>query len=311
MQRVTPYQAYDPKVTRLDKLLVEMICKEALPFRLVDTASFTAFVAALDSRYTVPTRQQLSDTLIPQAYIAKKAAIMSELVSAQAVALTTDMWTSSNNDSYMGVTVHFIDAGFALQNWCLAVKHAPGSHTAEFIAKEITSVLTDWGMKDQPVFFVTDSGANVKKAMSLLRNVTWRACFAHTLHLVVNSGIASKQVTDLPKLLAESRKIVGHFKRSTLASNKLLKTQALLSLPTHKLQQDVRTRWNSQVYIETLFVPIGLSLIVLYRPLLIVYLYLLLQVQMLRKRASYNLVVFLADTISCRMKITLIQSVNC
>ena len=162
-------------------------------------------------------------------------------------AITTDMWTSSNNVSYMGVTAHWIDGSFAAQNKCLAVKPAPGSHTADFISSAVDNVLGEWTIDKTDLRVVTDSGANVKKAITQMPMLKWRPCFAHTLQLVVNGGLASRDVSDLPKILTKARSIVGHFRRSPLATTQLEKAQQQLSLPPHKLLQDCPTRWNSQV----------------------------------------------------------------
>lgn len=51
------------------------------------------------------------------------------MTTAQSLALTSDMWTSSNNDAYMAVTAHLIDDKFKLHNTTFAVTPAPGSHT--------------------------------------------------------------------------------------------------------------------------------------------------------------------------------------
>jgi len=107
----------------------------------------------------------------------KKALQVATSVLYQAQAVTTDMCTSSANHSYTGATVHWIDKDFKPQNKCLAVRPAPGSHTADFISAEVKSVLDDLSIKQEQLHVVTDSGANVKKA------VKWRACFAQTLQL--------------------------------------------------------------------------------------------------------------------------------
>ena len=49
-------------------------------------------------------------------------------------------------------------------------------------------------------------------------------------------------------LLAASRRIVGHFKRSQLASSRSVEIQKSLGNPLHRLKQDVATRWNSTLY---------------------------------------------------------------
>ena len=49
-------------------------------------------------------------------------------------------------------------------------------------------------------------------------------------------------------VLAVCRSIVGPFRHSTLAYSHLSSIQERLGLPKHHLQQDVRTRWNSTLY---------------------------------------------------------------
>jgi len=90
-----------------------------------------------------------------------------------------------------------------------------------------------------------DNASNMDKAM---RDAGLKSygCFAHTLQLVVNDGVLTqKSVSDL---LAVCRQTVGHFKRSTVAYNKLNKIQQRLKLPEHHLKQDEPTRWNLSLY---------------------------------------------------------------
>ena len=100
------------------------------------------------------------------------------------------------------------------------VRHAPGSHTAKLLAKTATDILGEFGVKlDKLVHFVTDIAAPVKLAMTkLMDNVVWRLCFARTMQLVVNGVLAGKKVSDLSKILAKARSIVGHFRRSLSAT---------------------------------------------------------------------------------------------
>ena len=71
-------------------------------------------------------------------------------------------------------------------------------------------------------------------------------CFAHTLQLVINDGILSQRV--VIDLLAICRQIVGHFKRSPLAYDRLKLIQDRLRLKKHRLKQDVSTQWNITLY---------------------------------------------------------------
>ncbi|XP_036417200.1 zinc finger BED domain-containing protein 4-like isoform X1 [Colossoma macropomum] len=65
----------------------------------------------------------------------------------------------------------------------------------------------------------------------------------HTLQLAVNEGLlAQRSVADA---VAVGRKVVGHFKHSTLSYSRLEDIQLQLNQPIKRLQQDVKTRWNS------------------------------------------------------------------
>jgi hypothetical protein len=121
----------NPKVERLNSLLVQLICKEGLPFRLLESQTFQDFVQELDPWYKLPTHQAMPSRFTPDKYEAMKNKVKKTLASNGATAFTTDMWTSTANDSYMGVMVHHVDEAFELKSHCLAVRHAPGSHTAE------------------------------------------------------------------------------------------------------------------------------------------------------------------------------------
>ena len=165
--KTVPYEKDDSKVRKLNNLLVQTICKDALPFRLVESDSFKQFVATLDPRYQLPTRKKLSSDMIPAMYDIIKQSVLTSISQSTAIALTTDAWTSLNNEAFIGVTAHYLLENFEYENRCLTVKHAPESHTAESISQHLEEVCEQWGIKQRsgmlPLYIVTDNGANVKK----------------------------------------------------------------------------------------------------------------------------------------------------
>ena len=66
--------------------------------------------------------------------------------------------------------------------------------------------------------------------------------YPFTNQLVIKDGVFTQQ--NVPKLLTDCRKFVGHFKHSPLACQKLEVIQICLHLPIHKLIQDIITRWD-------------------------------------------------------------------
>ena len=88
---------------------------------------------------------------------------------------------------------------------------------------------------------VVDNARNMNVA---LRDISFAkiACFAHTLQLIVLEALKCGQI---PELLGKCRRLVGHFKHSSSASESLVSMQKLFNLLVHKLKQEVPTRWNS------------------------------------------------------------------
>jgi hypothetical protein len=76
--------------------------------------------------------------------------------------------------------------------------------------------------------------------------ITSFGCFAHTLQLIINDGVLKQ--AGVVKLLANCRRVVGHFKHSSVASCRLKQIQESLQLQQHQLKQDEPTRWNSSLY---------------------------------------------------------------
>ena len=68
-------------------------------------------------------------------------------------------------------------------------------------------------------------------------------CFGNTLQLCVAKGLSA-----VSRLTAIARKLVGHFKHSSLAMTSLDEKQKTLNIQEHKLIQDVITRWNSTYF---------------------------------------------------------------
>ena len=94
-------------------------------------------------------------------------------------------------------------------------------------------MLHAWEMKDDRLHLVNrDNAANMKKAMKDADFPSF-GCFGHTLQLIVNDGILLQ--ARVSELLVTCRKIVGHFRHSTLAYHNLNEIQKQLSLPQHKL----------------------------------------------------------------------------
>lgn len=172
------------------------------------------------------------------------------------ISLTTDAWTSLKNESYMAVTVHFIDLSGQLKSYLLSCAKFPLRHTSENIKNSLKDITTAWGLQHKVAACTTDTAANM---ISAIRLCNWRHiyCFAHSLNLIVQSSLEEIKDTRV-----KVKNIVEYFKRSTLASEKLNQIQEQLGYtPIHTVIQDVATRWNSTFFMFQRFLQLKTPLL--------------------------------------------------
>ncbi|XP_008178503.1 zinc finger BED domain-containing protein 1-like [Acyrthosiphon pisum] len=167
------------------------------------------------------------------------------LENVASLSITTDIWTSDNNIAYLTVTCHFIFDD-RLYSPVLATREMRESHTGVNIANLLSNILNEWGIKDKIVTIVSDNGSNIKNAINAHLRKHHHPCVAHTLNLSTNEAIMSNK--DFLDVLKKCRTLVGHFKHSVFASEKLKELQTQMGLLVLKVIQDVSTRWNSSVH---------------------------------------------------------------
>jgi hypothetical protein len=175
------------------------------------------------------------------------------------VAITTDIWTSLNTDSYLTMTVHFLSKT-VLKTLVLCTKKLESSHTGIYLSQIMTEELHKWNIFNKVVAVVTDGAPNMKLAVRQM-NLSHIPCTAHKLNLVVQQALKlcddetvgsennNSDEEDLKLILKKCRSIVGFFKRSEVGNRMLAEKQKQLGSSTIlKLKQDISTRWNSTFF---------------------------------------------------------------
>ena len=199
----------------IDQSLLNLFTKDYPPFKLVEDKSFKHFVKMLNPNYTLPNRHSISKQYIPALY-EKRLREVKELVAQEAehVCLTTDCWTSRNNESFMAITIHFVDSNFSLQSILISCSLFNENHTSSNLSKQIQKTIDEWHLEGKIELAVSDNASNIKNALGLLK-LKHLGCFAHTLNLVVQSALTLEN-----DLIDKVKTIVTYFRRSTVA-NKL------------------------------------------------------------------------------------------
>lgn len=235
----------------IDNHIMNLFIWDLQPFSLVEDKGFRELVNFAFPNYVIPSRKYFSNNLLPGLYEQVKTLTKAALnEDVESICLTTDMWTSRNNDSYLAVTGHYIDSNYKLQSVLLECKVLESRHTALNLAEELKNVVQEWNILDKILLTVSDNGANIKNAVA---HLGWKhfGCYAHTLNLAVQKVLANSY---LGELINKVKAIVSYFKRSNLCLSKLKKYQEQANKVVKRPIQDVSTRWNSTFYMLERFV---------------------------------------------------------
>lgn len=225
--------------------LMLLFIKDFQPFSIVEDTGFRAYTNALNIAYQLPTRQHISNTLLPALYEKCVNRVRtSEIKNITSLSLTTDLWTSASQESYIAILAHYVDIDFKFKKVLLECAPLPGSHTAVNIAEEISRTIDDLGIdKKQILIITTDNATNMQNAVKQQLGLKHFGCFAHTLNIVVEKAL---EVDTVKSTIEKVKAAVAHYKRSNIAMEKLLRYQIQTGVAQPKrLLQAVPTRWNS------------------------------------------------------------------
>ena len=98
------------------------------------------------------------------------------------VSLTTDIWTSEANDSFLSLTLHYLNSDFQPKMVVLDCLPFNEEHTAENILSLIEEKLDPYQLSDKIHCFVRDNAANMVGAFNL-SSWTHTGCFLHILQV--------------------------------------------------------------------------------------------------------------------------------
>ena len=140
-------EKYRPDSTRLKELTKAVgyfVTKDMMPLNVVHSKGFCHLVEKLEPRFNIPSHKTLTEKIIPTMSIdLKQSHIIPSIKKVTYVALTTDCWTSRNNASYIGLTIHFLTPDWQLEHFVLENKELPINHTADNLVEALGECLSD------------------------------------------------------------------------------------------------------------------------------------------------------------------------
>ncbi len=216
--------------------IVRFICKDMRPIRVVSGEGFQELMAELEPRYNIPSRATISAHIV-QLYDTTRENLKT-IFKNEALALTTDGWTSLATHAYVTVTAHCISDLWELDSYVLCTKELRGSHTAAHVAESSSSTLDELDISREVVVAVTTDNALIY--VNAIRNlgICNVPCWAHTLNLAVRKGLEVKAVDTA---LSRLKQTAAHFGRSPSDTCLLEEKQELLGLKKERLINDCVT----------------------------------------------------------------------
>lgn len=246
-QRVLdPY--VNKKISTEQKKLIDQdvldLCIDGFhPFSIVEERSFKKFSRWIPG-YKLPCRKTLANSMLQATYSKAEETVKVRVAAeVKSICITTDLWTSRVTESYIAITGHYLTDDCELKTILLGCCQFSGHHTAANIATEMNALVNKWNLNGKVNFAVSDNAANIVKAIK--EGLGWKhfGCFAHTLNLIVEDALKACK-----KQIENVKKVVGHFRKSTVSSERLAKYQVQQNQEPKRLIQDVDTRWNSTYY---------------------------------------------------------------
>jgi hypothetical protein len=177
--------------------LLKWIVKSDQAFSTVDNEDFNDMLEYLKTDITVHSRRTIMRRL-EELYVERKGVLRKELQKFNSkFSLTCDVWTSKNQLSFFGFTVHFIDDKWKMQQRLLAFKYLTGDHDGVSLGKAMIEVLEDFGIAERLLGVTADNASNNSTMLAEIQkfydakypasgfSVEWNQveCVAHVLNL--------------------------------------------------------------------------------------------------------------------------------
>jgi len=169
------------------------------------------------------------------------------------VSLTSDMWTASNNDAFLSLTIHFVDNNWVLKNFLLDIIPFSIRHTGINMATAIMNVLQEFDLAEKTLALTTDNASSMIGCANYMaeeleldfNNFTFAhyRCAAHVLNLAVNQGMEF-----IDESILKVRSLMSYLRASSTTNAELKVLCDIKNIKYLAPELDIKTRWNSTYY---------------------------------------------------------------
>ncbi|KAL5560719.1 hypothetical protein UlMin_036930 [Ulmus minor] len=231
-------------ITQSMKKLAQTIIRYEYSLSIVDHEGFVEYSNTLQPMFKVVSRNTIRSNILKMYKAEKVKAIKLIEDNKSRIAITTDMWTASNQKKgYMVVTAHYIDDSWILQSKILRFMYVPCPHNAKTISDALMGCLMDWNVDRKLSTLTVDNCTTNDAATPIMKDKLFSSglmlsgdffhmrCAAHILNLIVKDGMSI-----LDKGIVNICESVSYWTATTKRNEKFMETVLALDMPV---------RWNS------------------------------------------------------------------
>ena len=174
--------------------------------------SFTELVDLLRPKVSIPKRAKLK-ALITQHVNYIEENILRDIDSTTKYSLALDVWSSPFRQSFLGVTIYFIDKNWEFKEELLAFKPLLQKHTGWEMANIVYSLLKKYKITSRLLVVTADNAASNNKLRQFLstllkekEGIDWNykqgtiRCLAHVIQLSLGAVFSSLKVSEAEEL---------------------------------------------------------------------------------------------------------------
>ena len=169
----------------------------------------------------------------------------------EGVSFTSDIWTSPTMESFISLTVHWVDQDWYLHRWTPFIRHFPDRHTGTRIKLKIDNMIEELGLDDINTnilkYVVNDNAKNAVLAIKLSPGLIQILCAIHTLQLGIGDTFKEAAVgpTQMKKVLQKGKNLANTVKKSGPLAQELKEACKEVGIQYTTLKNPNDTRWNS------------------------------------------------------------------
>ncbi|CAB4473899.1 unnamed protein product [Rhizophagus irregularis] len=213
-----------------------------IPFRVINNPFFINALKILNPNYIAPSRKTLSGRLLDNEVAKVNNKIDEVLEFTNNLTIGLDGWTAPDGSSIW----NFIVLTSTREEYLYELgNYSNQSHTAEFLANQIESVINRIGSK-KIIAIVSDNGANVASARRLIcskyKKILNIRCIAHCYNLISKDIILH---TFAERMIQRANRIIQFFKKSHKAAAILKEKIKQHEISGGGLKTYVETRWTT------------------------------------------------------------------